>query len=44
LHDSVAHSGEGGTRESSEVQSSTMWKRKTRRRKEVSSGDSDDDV
>ncbi|KAG4398976.1 hypothetical protein GLYMA_08G149600v4 [Glycine max] len=38
LHDSVAHSGEGGTRESSEVQSSAslMRKRKTRRRKEVS--------
>ncbi|XP_027341321.1 bromodomain adjacent to zinc finger domain protein 1A isoform X2 [Abrus precatorius] len=41
LHDSVAHSGEGGTRESSEVQSSASLtrKRKTRRRKEVSGGD-----
>ncbi|XP_028203900.1 lateral signaling target protein 2 homolog isoform X2 [Glycine soja] len=40
LHDSVAHSGEGGTRESSEVQSSASLtrKRKTRRRKEVSGG------
>ncbi|XP_052727165.1 uncharacterized protein LOC108334234 isoform X2 [Vigna angularis] len=41
LHDSVAHSGEGGTRESSEVQSSASLtrKRKTRRRKDVSGGD-----
>ncbi|KAJ1434414.1 SANT/Myb domain [Sesbania bispinosa] len=41
LHDSVAHSGEGGTRESSEVQSSASLtrKRQTRRRKEVSSAD-----
>ncbi|CAJ1958375.1 unnamed protein product [Sphenostylis stenocarpa] len=41
LHDSVAHSGEGGTRESSDVQSSASLtrKRKTRRRKEVSGGD-----
>ncbi|TKY49524.1 Bromodomain-containing protein 8 [Spatholobus suberectus] len=41
LHDSVAHSGEGGTRESSEVQSSASLtrKRKTRPRKEVSGGD-----
>jgi hypothetical protein len=41
LHDSVAHSGEGATRESSEVQSSASLtkKRKTRRRKDVSGGD-----
>ncbi|WVY99686.1 hypothetical protein V8G54_025756 [Vigna mungo] len=41
LHDSVAHSGEGGTRESSEVQSSASLtrKRKTRRRKDVSGSD-----
>lgn len=42
LRDSVAHSGEGegGTRESSEVQSSASLtkRRKTRRRKEVSGG------
>jgi len=41
LHDSVAHSGEGGTRESSEVQSSASLtrRRKTRRRKDVSGSD-----
>lgn len=41
LHDSVAHSGEGGTRESSEVQSSASLtrRRQARRRKEVSGGD-----
>lgn len=41
LHDSVAHSGEGATRESSEVQSSASLtrKRKTRRRKELSGGE-----
>ncbi|KAK7271612.1 hypothetical protein RJT34_27656 [Clitoria ternatea] len=41
LHDSVAHSGEGATRESSEVQSSASLtrKRKRRLRKEVSGED-----
>ncbi|KAK7401545.1 hypothetical protein VNO78_13107 [Psophocarpus tetragonolobus] len=41
LHDSVAHSGEGATRESSEVQSSASLtrKRKSRRRKDLSGGD-----
>ncbi|KAL2330890.1 hypothetical protein Fmac_018471 [Flemingia macrophylla] len=41
LHDSVAHSGEGATRESSEVQSSASLtrKRKSRRRMELSGGD-----
>ncbi|XP_061359826.1 uncharacterized protein LOC133303872 [Gastrolobium bilobum] len=46
LHDSVTHSGEGGTRESSEVQSSASLtrKRKARRRKEVSGGDGGGEV
>lgn len=41
LQDSVTHSGEGRTRESSEVQSSASLtrKRKVRRRKEVSGGE-----
>ncbi|KAI5445363.1 hypothetical protein KIW84_013554 [Lathyrus oleraceus] len=41
LHDSVTHSEEGGTRESSEVQSSSSLakSRKSRRKKEVSGGE-----
>ncbi|KAH1061251.1 hypothetical protein GYH30_004645 [Glycine max] len=44
LHDSLTHSGEGGTRERSKVQSlvSLMRKRKTRRWKKVSGGGSSD--